>query len=758
MASSSDIQFGKYELIERIAAGGMAEIFRARYSPAAGVVKPVVIKKILPHYAANRAFIAMFTNEARIVMGLSHGNIAQVFDFGDVEGDWYLAMELVDGQPLSKVVKRMGAMGILTFPAEIAAYVAAEMLRGLHYAHTRLDEKSRPLQIVHRDISPQNVLVSYEGQIKIVDFGIARARNAGREDTTSNAVKGKYAYFAPEQARGKELDARTDVFASGIVLYELLTGQLPFQGRMMEVLTKIVRGQFARPSELNPAIPKALETICLKAMALEASERYQTAEAFQQDLTRYLAVHHPDFTPTDLSHFLEFLFEAELVKTGRPVQLPREFIEKAQRWRRGAPVPEPEPEARPPPGEDPEEEIPTEMVDLEGVKSELASGPNPPVRSDDDALTRPLRVPGPMRPSELSRNSLKDAAKVPWVRALGLGIAAALVGFAAVFLAVRLSRGTLEVVSTPPGAIVRVNGRTIDDKTPVEVRALTGGRTYRVEVISSGYQTWSNEVPLKRGQHLVVDAALELIPPPKPPPPPVVVAPKVEPKIVVPPRPPPPPPDAVTWPLSTFELDASRHRVDLSKAGALKLTLDERQTYRVTLSKGPTLGWGYYVVNAAGAAPGPLPTTPQQIKGANRLFVFHLPTSVLAGVAKPEETKPRTLTVDAKGKPKSYKAPLSLAMPPDVRVTLTGLDPKATYEVTTRQSVSAPARLRASGAIVTRCVVGHPTLGLLVAEVGKPLVVSNASQLIFTLLDDASDDQEGRLIIEVKQVKKSARR
>ncbi len=758
MASSSDIQFGKYELIERIAAGGMAEIFRARYSPAAGVVKPVVIKKILPHYAANRAFIAMFTNEARIVMGLSHGNIAQVFDFGDVEGDWYLAMELVDGQPLSKVVKRMRAMGILTFPSEIAAYVTAEMMRGLHYAHTRLDEKSRPLQIVHRDISPQNVLVSYEGQIKIVDFGIARARNAGREDTTSNAVKGKYAYFAPEQARGKELDARTDVFASGIVLYELLTGQLPFQGRMMEVLTKIVRGQFARPSELNPAIPKALETIVLKAMALEPSERYQTAEAFQQDLTRYLAVHHPDFTPTDLSHFLEFLFEAELVKTGRPVQLPREFIEKAQRWQRGAPVPEPEPEARPPPGEDPEEEIPTEMVALEGVKSELASSPPAPVRDDDDALTRPLRVPGPMRPSEASRSSLEATMKVPWVRALGLGIAAALVGFAAVFLAVRLSRGTLEVVSTPPGAVVRVNGRTIEDKTPVEVRALTGGRTYRVEVISAGYQTWSNEVPLKRGQHLVVDAALVLAPPPEPPPTPVVVAPKVEPKIVELPKPAPPPPDAVTWPLSTFELDASRHRVDLSKAGALKLTLDEKQTYRVTLSKGPTLGWGYYVVNAAGAAPGPLPTAPQQIKGANRLFVFHLPTSVLAGVAKPEETKPRTLTVDAKGKPKTYKAPLSLSLPAETHVTLTGLDAKATYEVIMRQSVSAPARLRATGAIVTRCIVGHPTLGLLIAEVGRPLVVSNASQLIFTLLDDASDDQEGRLTIEVKQVKKTARR
>lgn len=753
MPSSSDTQFGKYELIERIAAGGMAEIFRARYSPAPGVVKPVVIKKILPHYAANRAFIAMFTNEARIVMGLSHGNIAQVFDFGDVEGDWYLAMELVDGQPLSKVVKRMRATGLLTFPSEIAAYVTAEMLRGLHYAHTRLDEQGRPLQIVHRDVSPQNVLVSYEGQIKLVDFGIARARNAGREDTTSNAVKGKYAYFAPEQARGKDLDARTDVFASGIVLYELLTGQLPFQGRMMEVLTKIVRGQFARPSELNPAIPKALETIVLKAMALEASERYQSAEAFQQDLTRYLAVHHPDFTPTDLSNFLGLLFEPELVKNGRPVQLPRDFIEKAQRWRRGAPVPEPAPEAPPPPGEDPEEEIPTEMVEIERVKSGLEAVPQLPV--DEDAPTKPLRLPGSMRASNESK-PVTTVTQVPWVRALALGLAAALVGFAGVFLAVRLSRGTLEVVSQPPGATVRVNGRTIDEKTPLQIRSLSGGRTYRVEVFSDGFKTWSNEVPLKRGQHLVVDAVLEK---PEPPPAPKIVEPPPTPKIVEPPAPiVAPAPDVVAWPVTTFELEAARHRVDLSKAGALKLPLDEKLTYRVTLSKGPSLGWGYYVVNAAGAAPGPLPTAPQQIKGANRLFVFRIPTSTLAGVAKTEETKARTLSVDVRGKAKTYKPPLALSVPVENRVTLTNLDPKQTYEVTVRQSVTTPAKLRASGAIVTRCVVGHPTQGLVVAEVGKPMSVSGITQLFFTLLDDASDDQEGRLIIEAKQVKKPGKR
>jgi hypothetical protein len=222
---------------------------------------------------------------------------------------------------------------------------------------------------------------------------------------------------------------------------------------------------------------------------------------------------------------------------------------------------------------------------------------------------------------------------------------------------------------------------------------------------------------------------------------------------VEPPPPPPPPPDAVTWPTGSFELDASKHRVDLTKAGALRIALEEKQTYRVTLSRGPALGWGYYVVNAAGAAPGALPTTPQQIKGATRLFVFRVPASTLAGERRPEETKPRTVTIEARGRPKVLKAPLSNDVPPSARVTLTGLNPKASYEVVVRQGDS-PARVRASGAIVSRCVVGHPTRGLLIAQVDAPLVVQDATQLFFTLLDDASDDQDGRLVISVTEKKR----
>jgi serine/threonine protein kinase len=162
VSSEETTRFGKYELLDRIAAGGMAEIFRARYEPAKGVSKQVVIKRILPAYAENKGFIGMFTNEAKIAMGLSHGNIAQVFDFGAIDGDYFLAMELVDGQPLSKVAKRAKELGLPVLPSDIAAFIVAELLKGLHYAHTRLDEDGRPLRIVHRDVSPQNVLLGFE--------------------------------------------------------------------------------------------------------------------------------------------------------------------------------------------------------------------------------------------------------------------------------------------------------------------------------------------------------------------------------------------------------------------------------------------------------------------------------------------------------------------------------------------------------------------------------------------------------------------
>ena len=724
MSPAETTRFGKYELLDRIAAGGMAEIFRARYEPAPGVTKQVVIKRILPHYAENKAFIAMFTNEAKIVMGLSHGNIAQVFDFGAIDGDYFLAMELVEGHPLSKVVKRARTLGIPVLPPEFAAFICAEMLKGLHYAHARLDESGRPLKIVHRDVSPQNVLISYEGQVKLVDFGIAKARNASAEETAANAVKGKYAYFAPEQAKAKELDSRTDVFASGIVLYELLTGQLPFQGRMMDVMARIVRGQFQKPRELNPRIPPDLERVVLKAMALEKADRYQTAEAFQQDLNRFLANNHPEFTGGMLTLFLHLLFEEELVKEGKPVQIPREFVERAQKWKEPLPPP-------PVPGKRDESEDPTEMVAF----SEAARLTFSQQASKFDAL--------PSAP-----------ARFPWVRAGVLLIAAAVVGFGAVTVVQRLKEGTLEITSVPSGAEVILDGKPLATRTPTQVARLSGERTVKLEVRAPGYQPWKNEVPLKAGQHLLVEAKLELTPPPPEPPKPK--APDPVPVIVEPPVKPaeaPAAPDLVTWPAAKFFLDASRHRLDLSTSGATQMSLEPGQTYRVSLlGKALTPGWAFYVVSDGGAQPGTFGTDPLLIKSASKFFAFHVPASVL-GSSDKDETKPRQLSVLIEGQKKAQLKSVTpkLNFPSSQRVTVTGLTATTAYELTPRQS-TPPAIARERGAPLTLVVVGTPG-GLIIAPIDQVTRLEGLTSFWVTFVDDLSDAESGRLMFELREVR-----
>ena len=719
LSSAETTRFGKYELLDRIAAGGMAEIFRARYEPAPGVTKQVVIKRILPHYAENKAFIGMFTNEARIVMGLSHGNIAQVFDFGSIDGDYFLAMELVDGHPLSKVVKRMRTLGIPVLPPEYAAFICAEMLKGLHYAHARLDESGRPLKIVHRDVSPQNVLISYEGQVKLVDFGIAKARNASADETAANAVKGKYAYFAPEQAKAKELDARTDVFAAGIVLYELLTGQLPFQGRLMDVMARIVRGQFQKPRERNPRIPPDLERVVLKAMALEKADRYQTAEAFQQDLNRFLANNHPEFTGGMLTLFLHLLFEEELVKDGRPVQLPRDFVERAQKWKEPIPT-------RPPPGNPDESEDPTEMVAFSEAKLHGA-----PQLSKFDELPTP-------------------APRVPWVKGLALLIAAGLVGFGAVTVLQRLKEGSIEINSVPSGAEVMLDGKVLPSKTPTQVGRLVGDRTLKLEVNFPGYQTWKNEVPLKSGQHLLVEAKLQVPPPPEPQKPPAPL-----PVLVEPPRPPEPPPapDLVTWPAAKFSLDASRHRLDLSSSGAVQVALEPGKTYRVALlGKTLTPGWAFYVVSDGGAQPGIFGPDPLLIKSASKFYAFHVPSSLL-GADEKDETKARPLSVLIEGQKKAQLKSVApkLNFPSSQRVTVTGLSATTAYELTPHQG-TPPAIARERGEPLKLVVVGTPS-GLVIAPLDQAVRLEGLSSFWVTFIDDLSDAESGRLEFELREVR-----
>ncbi|MBS1119006.1 MAG: serine/threonine protein kinase with repeat [Deltaproteobacteria bacterium] len=276
-------QFGKYSLIRKIGTGGMAEVYLARTVVAQGLNKTLVIKKIHTAYARSRQFVTMFVDEAKIALGLNHPNIIQVFDFGAVGDTYFLAMEHVEGLDLLRLLQE-AAKARQRLPYGISAYIVQQLVKGLDYAHRKTDEFGQPLGIVHRDISPQNVLLSWDGGVKIVDFGIARARDVHEEQ---GVIKGKFAYMSPEQARGEPVDCRSDVFAAGIVLFELVCARPLFHGKGKEALEMVKSGAIPRPKDFAPELPDSLERVILKALAFHRSDRYQTARDMQHELGRF---------------------------------------------------------------------------------------------------------------------------------------------------------------------------------------------------------------------------------------------------------------------------------------------------------------------------------------------------------------------------------------------------------------------------------------------------------------------------------------
>ncbi len=280
-------RLGPYTLIERLATGGMAEIFRANREGEAGFQKPCVVKRILPHFAQDPQFIHMFLDEARLAAQLNHPNIVQIFELGGHDGTYFVAMEYVQGWPLSRALKVL-ADNDLRMPLPIGAWIVAKMCAGLEYAHGLRDASGEPLGLVHRDISPDNVLVTGAGEVKIIDFGIAKAR--GRETkTVAGTVKGKFRYMSPEQVTGRPVDRRSDLFSLGIVLYEVTTLGRPFLGDSdVMTATAIVRDDPTVPSVYLEGYPVKLERIILSALSKDLDARYQSAALMQTDLEDYL--------------------------------------------------------------------------------------------------------------------------------------------------------------------------------------------------------------------------------------------------------------------------------------------------------------------------------------------------------------------------------------------------------------------------------------------------------------------------------------
>ncbi|MEM7158236.1 MAG: protein kinase [Myxococcota bacterium] len=309
--------FGRYRLTRLIGEGGMAEVYQASVRVAEGLEKKVVIKKIRKEFADHYEFTRMFVDEAKIALSLNHANIVQVFDFGQVRGDFYLAMEMVEGVDLMQLLHAL-RQASHPVPPVIAAYVGHQVGAGLAYAHRKADDYGRPLGIVHRDVSPHNIMVSYEGQVKILDFGIARTRARAIEQfdsvpfSSEETIKGKIAYMSPEQARGKPLDQRSDVYSLGICLYEVLTGKLLFRERNRLKALNLVRTTPVPPlAEAAPQVPEELAQIVTRALARDPDERYETARALQADLAHFLHRSDPVVDDEVLASFVGHYFRPD---------------------------------------------------------------------------------------------------------------------------------------------------------------------------------------------------------------------------------------------------------------------------------------------------------------------------------------------------------------------------------------------------------------------------------------------------------------
>ncbi|HVU51093.1 MAG TPA: serine/threonine-protein kinase, partial [Polyangia bacterium] len=319
------IPFGKYYLLERINVGGMAEVFKAKTFGVEGFERLLAVKRILPNIAEDEEFIAMFIDEAKIAVQLQHANIAQIFDLGKVDDSYFIALEHVHGKDLRSIFDRLRGKGEV-MPIQQACHIIMQVCEGLDYAHNKRDAQGRELHLVHRDISPQNVLIGYEGEVKLIDFGIAKA--AGKASKTQAGIlKGKFGYMSPEQVRGLPIDRRSDIFSVGIVLYELLTNERLFVGESdFSTLEKVRNVEIMPPSSYNKKIPEELERIVLKVLAKDPEDRYQNAIDLHDDLQSFLHKIGEFYSRKDLAAWMKKMFAVEIEEDSAKLEQYRQLV------------------------------------------------------------------------------------------------------------------------------------------------------------------------------------------------------------------------------------------------------------------------------------------------------------------------------------------------------------------------------------------------------------------------------------------------
>ena len=525
--------------------GGMAEIYKAKTYGAEGFEKLLAIKRILPHAAADKEFISMLIDEAKLSVMLSHANIVQVYDLGKVLDDYFISMEYISGDNFRDIMYRLREQE-QPFSHELAVFIISEVCKGLDYAHRKTDSNGSPLGIVHRDISPQNILISYEGEVKIVDFGIAKAA-MNISHTMAGILKGKIAYMSPEQALGKSVDYRTDIFSVGIMLYEALTGKKLFTGESQFEVLKKIRSMKIDLNQLPNTIPIALKEILVKALAYKAEDRYQSAGDMQLALTKYLYTTYIDFSPQKVAAFVRQLFKEELKEQEKrrkvdahTVSIKME-VELAQ------------------------EDI-VHRTDGSAKRKPLSGEPQSGETEEEGReLTEETRET-PFSKSQSSRSRQKSISKkrkrfplwIPVTLIFAAGLSFALYNFLPRSLFEKSAAvvqptsppaapvitppkeilpppespkitGSVNLISEPAGAAVLLNGKATGQQTPTVLEELELNKDYQISLLKPGYQEHAETVRLNSQTPQQLTAVLEKIasPPVKaepvaPPPEPVV--------------------------------------------------------------------------------------------------------------------------------------------------------------------------------------------------------------------------------------------
>ncbi len=463
--------FGKFFLLQRLAVGGMAEIYRAKVIGANGFEKELALKRILPARSQDQSFIKMLVNEAKLTAQLTHSNIAQIYECGAVAGTYFIAMELVYGVSMKEMMAAFARSGSTLTP-EGAIFIVLQLLHGLDYAHRKTDAEGNPLRIVHCDVSPDNALVSWEGEVKLLDFGIARAA-AGLSNYQEGMLMGKLGYVAPEQASlEKSWDHRVDVFAAGIILYELLTKQKPFpKATDVESLIESRKAKVVPPTAIDPRLPKDVDAIIAKALAYDPEKRYADARSFADALVDVLF-------PTPHSSIQDHLAK----------QMQQVFAEKIQRAR----------QAR---AHDPLIMKVLYNAALQGQSELVPVGtPVPGTFSTVDNRVTPQMTPAPRtRRASRPRTVVTEGVSL-WKAAL-FGVLVAGIAAAGFHYGMPWIRpGAVIVTSDPPGLSIAVDGAKTSLTTPAVVDNVLLSRPHQVTLSGPGVKAATVDVPMSPGK------------------------------------------------------------------------------------------------------------------------------------------------------------------------------------------------------------------------------------------------------------------